>query len=162
MTIRQLRIKAVTPHSDFNEEPVELKSKGDADLKKVFDDDRFFELNSKILYGVTETYKHEMIPVCSELIENDRILGRVPQEERKETKMEINYNQESVEIKDPHKMSSFEIFKESSILAIFVQKLKEQNEKARDSLEILKLAAEALDLDIGYRSVELNIGGTQK
>ena len=162
MSIRQLRIKTVTPHSEFDDEPVELKSKGDAELKKVFDNDRFFELNSKILYGVTETYKNEMIPVCSELIENDRLVGRIPQEGEKETKRKRTFNQEDIEIKDPRRMSSFELFKESSMLAIFVQKLKEQNEKARDSLEILKLAAEALDLDIGYRSVELNIGGTPK
>ena len=36
-----------------------------------------------------------------------------------------------------------------------------ENEKARNALEILTLAKKGLDLDLGYRSVELIVAGNQ-
>ena len=144
---------------NFDDMVTELKSQSDTELQKVFNPERFDQLNSRILYGVQETYKHEMIPICSSLIENDRIIGRYPDpkyEEKEKTASSLAF-----EIKDPNKLSSFELFKESSILAMHIEKLRKENEKAKNSLQILTLAQKGLDLDIAFRAVELRIAGSQ-
>ena len=88
------------------------------------------------------------------------MIGRIEPEIEKDPKQR-KPDSETIEFKDPNELSSYELFKEMSKIAVAVGKLKDENQKSRDSLEILMLAAENLELEIGYRSIELNLGGTK-
>lgn len=138
--------------NEYREEVAMLQSPSDEALISVLGTKNFNELNEKILEGVLRTYKNEMTQYCGLLIDNDGILGRA--KTRKETKKDAK-DEVKFEIKDPNTLTNAELKEETVLLEKALAKLKEDNEKGRNSLYLLKLSQEGLDLDIGFRSVEL-------
>jgi len=127
-----------------------MNSKADNILKDSLSSRQYDELCEKISTGVTATYKKLITPFCRQLLDNERIIGRIVDPE-----IDGFYENDSNWFKDPKNLTSFEIFQETSKLLSRIRNLKKVNTQAKDDLELLKLAKGTLDLDIGYRVVEL-------
>lgn len=134
----------------FDSDVALLQSPSDEALMQIMGVKNFNNLNEKILEGVLKTYKQEMEPECKYLIENDKILGRFATIEEQK-----NIEKNGYEVKDPSKLSTYDLYKEINMIQGEINRLKSENAKSSNALYLLKRSQEGLDLDIGFRSVEL-------
>ena len=126
----------------------------DIGLLDILDSRRYDELNQVIKEGAIETYKAEITPLCDALLENERLIDRaIPLDELKEPS-ESETDGESW-YKDPTQLSSFELFQAISNLQMKIDKQKKINDRSQGDIEILSLAKNSLDLEIGYKLFEL-------
>ena len=142
----------ITISDDNKSEFSQIKKKrNDIDifLMNLLTPKQFDDLNQQIIQNVTKTYKRIITPNCDDLLKNDRILGRILNEDVEEHSNNENW------YKDPINLTSFEIFQETSKLRNKIQNLKIFNEQSQKDLELLKSAQSLLDLEIGYKLTEL-------
>jgi hypothetical protein len=102
--------------------------------------------------GVYRTYQSIMRSVCGEMLNNERILGRVVPDEDGGDLSQLNGGDW---FKDPSEMSGYELFQAISKLACRIERQKKLIECAKEDLEILTLAKDHVNLDVGFKIVEL-------
>lgn len=126
----------------------------DADfgLLEFLGSSKYDQLNQTVKEGVCSTYRSEMFPLCDELLENERIIGRiVPVDDLKD----VGKDDDESWFKDPTKLSTFELFQAISSLQMRLEKQKKINDRTKEDIGILSLAKNSLDLEIGFKLVEL-------
>ena len=126
----------------------------DADfgLLDILGSSRYDQLNQIVKEGVCSTYRSEIFPLCNELLENERIIGRiVPKDDLKD----FEKDDDESWFKDPTKLSTFELFQAISSLQMRLDKQRKINDRTKEDIGILSLAKSSLDLEIGFKLVEL-------
>lgn len=124
----------------------------DSELLEILGSRRYDHLNGVIKNGVCQTYRYEMLPQCNELLENERMFGRIVSND--ESKDNEGFDDENW-FKDPEKLNTFELFKEISKLSMRLEKQKKLNARSQADIELLGLAKKSLDLELGFKLVEL-------
>lgn len=121
----------------------------DVELLNMFGMQRYSRLIDTIAHGVTQKYKEQVTPVCGELLENEKKLGRYLSNEDKDT------TRDNFEYRDPETLTTFDLYHDCAKLSALIRKRKSEIEQGQEDLELMSQALKALDLDIGYRVVEL-------
>ncbi|KAH0790144.1 hypothetical protein GPJ56_005941 [Histomonas meleagridis] len=89
-----------------------------------------------------------MLPYCEELIENERIVGRFGMGSNELIDDESWFQ-------DPESLSDLELTKAISSLTFRIEQQKSLNDQAKKDLDILALAKQTLDLDVGFFLADL-------
>lgn len=125
----------------------------DITLLEVLGPRRYDELNQVVHAGIVKTYKREMMDACAELLENDRIIGRIlPPEGNTNNEIPVK---ETDWFEDPTEMSTVELSKAISKLQLRIKTQKNINERESSDIELLTLARNQLDMDLGWKFFEL-------
>jgi hypothetical protein len=119
----------------------------------LFSSHRYDRINHVVSEGVCQTYRHELSRACKALLENERVVGRVgTQRSRKGASAKAE-----TWLRDPVAMSDDELFRARVDLEQRIQQQKELNEQSRGEVEILCLASETVELEVGCMFTQLEI-----
>jgi hypothetical protein len=122
----------------------------DVALLELLAAQRYDRLNHTVNEGVYRTYQSEMWSSCTEMLKNERILGRVvPNDDDAEFLDNEGWFQ------DPKDLTSFELFQAITQLSFRIDRQKRVNETAQTDLDVLTLARDSLNLEVGFKVVEL-------
>jgi hypothetical protein len=91
---------------------------------------------------VIETYKRELTPCCSALLENERTIGQFVDESRRRSGASGDW------YKDPHTMSAFELFKGIGRLESLIEYQEKKNADYAEETKVLRLAMLQLQLQV--------------
>lgn len=124
----------------------------DFSLLDMLGSSRYDQLNLAVKDGVCSTYRSELFPLCDELLENEKIIGRiVPVDNLKSDEKDDDESW----FKDPTTLSTFELFQAISSLQMRLEKQRKINDRTKEDIDVLSLAKSSLDLEIGFKLVEL-------
>jgi hypothetical protein len=124
--------------------PVAIESRSvDGELLALFGSSRYDRLNRIVHDGVIETYKRELTPCCSALLENERTIGQyVDDGGRRRTTVPGDW------YKDPHTMSTFELFRAIGRLESLIEYQERKNASYEEETKVLRLAMLQLQLQV--------------
>ena len=125
----------------------------DITLLEILGPRRYDELNQVVHTGIVKTYRREMTDACAELLENDRIIGRIlPADKSKGNEVPTK---ETDWFEDPTNMSTLDLSKAISKLQLRIKAQKTINERESSDIELLTLARNQLDMGMGWKLFEL-------
>jgi hypothetical protein len=126
----------------------------DEELVALFSSSRYDRINHVVSEGVCETYRHELSKTCKRLLENEHIVGRIAsgRDARKEA-ADAGENWR----RDPESMSNAELFRARVDLQRRIEEQKALNEQSRNELDILQLAGETIELEVGCMFTQLEV-----
>jgi hypothetical protein len=126
----------------------------DEELLALFSAYRYERINRVVNEGVAETYRHELAQTCKRLLENERIVGRIASE--RDTPKPGPEAAESWR-GDPESMSNADLFRARVALQKRIEQQKALNEQSKNELNILELASETIELEVGCMFTQLEI-----
>jgi hypothetical protein len=126
----------------------------DEELVALLSGDRYDRVNHVVSEGICQTYRHELLKTCEHLLENERVVGRIASE--RSTRGADADKTESW-LRDPESMSNADLFRARGDLQQRIEQQKTLNEQGRNELDILQLAAETVELEVGCMFTQLEI-----
>jgi hypothetical protein len=126
----------------------------DEELLALFSAQRYDRINHVVSEGVCETYRHELSTACGLLLENERVIGRIAGDRGAQ---KGGADQADAWRCDPAAMSNADLFRARVDLQRKIEQQKALNEQGRNELDILQLAAETIELEVGCMFTQLEI-----